>query len=115
MSLYCVTHKPVRLEGLNNLALIQVGKVPVQFPSIRDNQDDHIASQNDTFSELTAFYNIWKNHKSDFVGFCHYRRHFIPPELSDWATNTLSKPYKSMPVEATGEGNYASCFHADSS
>ena len=55
MSLYCVTHKPVRLEGLNNLALIQVGKMPVQFPSIRDNQDDHIASQNDTFSEPVSY------------------------------------------------------------
>ena len=78
MSLYCVTHKPVHLEGLQNLAHIQVGKVSVQFSSIRDDQGDHIASRNDTFSELTAFYNIWKNHKTDFVGFLPLLALFYP-------------------------------------
>ncbi len=48
------------------------------FPkSIQDNTGDHISSKNALYGELTAHYWVWKNApKTDFIGFCHYRRFF---------------------------------------
>jgi hypothetical protein len=45
--------------------------------SIQDNTGDHISSKNELYGELTAHYWVWKNApKSDYIGFCHYRRFF---------------------------------------
>jgi hypothetical protein len=44
---------------------------------IQDNTGDHISSKNALYGELTAHYWVWKNApKTDYVGFCHYRRFF---------------------------------------
>lgn len=114
MTLYCVTHKPITDFSVEKIHLIQVGQGDSDFSDIRDNQGDNISSRNSTFSELTAFYQVWRNRRSDYVGFCHYRRFFIPPGLDQWAANSLTKPYEAAPVGYTGEGNYASCYSANS-
>ena len=48
---------------------------------IGDNTGDNISSLNRKFCELTAQYWAWKNIEQmkdiDFIGFCHYRRHFL--------------------------------------
>lgn len=47
---------------------------------IRDNQGDNISNRNRDYSECTAIYWIWKNaKKTDYIGLCHYRRHFYIP------------------------------------
>ena len=49
--------------------------------TIGDNTGDNISQENRKYCELTAQYWAWKNYDKlgnpDYIGFCHYRRHFI--------------------------------------
>ncbi len=48
---------------------------------IKDNTGDNISSKNSYYNEMTAIYWAWKNYSEignpDYIGFQHYRRHFI--------------------------------------
>lgn len=58
---------------------IQVGAALTdkKICSICDNTGDHISERNPIYSECTALYWVWKNApKTDYIGLCHYRRHF---------------------------------------
>jgi len=48
---------------------------------IGDNTGDNLSNQNSEFCELSAIYWAWKNYAKlnnpDYIGFMHYRRHFI--------------------------------------
>jgi hypothetical protein len=54
----------------------------------RDNIGDNISAANDRYCELSAQYWVWKNYEKagnpDFVGFMHYRRHFM---FDGWTGN----------------------------
>lgn len=49
--------------------------------TVGDNTGDNISEKNGTFNEMTTVYWAWKNYESidnpDYIGFMHYRRHFI--------------------------------------
>lgn len=49
--------------------------------TVGDNTGDNISEKNGTFNEMTTVYWAWKNYKAiddpDYIGFMHYRRHFI--------------------------------------
>lgn len=49
--------------------------------TVGDNTGDNISERNDTFNEMTTVYWAWKNYDAidnpDYIGFMHYRRHFI--------------------------------------
>lgn len=48
---------------------------------IGDNTGDNISTENPKYNELSAQYWVWKNYEiignPDYVGFMHYRRHFL--------------------------------------
>lgn len=73
-----VLKSPVKPEFADYLTPIQVGcaLTSERVAAIHDDDGDNISSKNKSFCELTATYWIWKHAMSDWVGLCHYRRHF---------------------------------------
>lgn len=63
---------------------IQTGRAISEFEfdgMIGDNTGDNISIKNKNYSEISAQYWAWKNYKQlgnpNYIGFMHYRRHFI--------------------------------------
>ncbi len=82
-SIFISYHKPSLLFKNDILVPIHVGRALVKKSQnykwmednmIGDNTGDNISSKNPYYCELTAQYWAWKNCKSDYVGFFHYRR-----------------------------------------
>jgi hypothetical protein len=43
---------------------------------LTDATGENISVKNRRYSEMTVFYWMWKNSKADYIGICHYRRHW---------------------------------------
>lgn len=63
---------------------------------IGDDTGDNISKSNPRFNELSAQYWVWKHYEEidnpDYVGFMHYRRHFLFDENFDLKGNCLGFP-----------------------
>lgn len=82
-TIYVISHREINWALPEGLIPIYVGKDADRYVGLNDRSGDSIWTRNETFSELTAQYWIWKNHLAnlvgqDRVGFCHYRRYFTP-------------------------------------
>lgn len=62
---------------------IQVGAalIKANICEVKDNVGKSISERNGNYSECTAIYWMWKNApRTDYIGLCHYRRHFALEE-----------------------------------
>ena len=77
LNIYVISHKKSRLLLQETLSYLQVGSNnDLGEGWLRDNSGDNISNLNPYFCELTGIYWAWKNTKSDYYGFMHYRRFF---------------------------------------
>lgn len=79
IKIYICCHKASILPAGRYFFPIQVGTALTanRLPHmLRDNKGDNISDRNQRYNELTAQYWAWKNDRSEYVGFCHYRRYF---------------------------------------
>lgn len=78
IKLIVAAHKAYRMPQDPMYLPLHVGKagkdLELGFPG--DNTGENISEKNATFCELTGIYWAWKNLDADYVGLCHYRRHF---------------------------------------
>ena len=74
-------HKPYRMPDDAMYLPLHVGAalhpgVVVADNAAGDDTGENISRLNDSYSELTGLYWLWKNADARFVGLVHYRRHF---------------------------------------
>lgn len=83
VKIYSAMHKPHPvIKNCDYLVPIHVGAGQSDIPTdtispyaIRDDSGKNISSKNSGYCELTGQYWVWKNTRSDYVGFFHYRRY----------------------------------------
>lgn len=71
------THKKYQMPEDDIYMPIHVGREGKEdIGYTPDNTGDNISSKNAFYCELTGLYWAWKNLDADYIGLCHYRRHF---------------------------------------
>ncbi len=79
--IFIATTKRYRMPEGEIYCPIQVGAVGKEsIGYARDDSGENISHKNPHYCELTALYWAWKNAEADFIGLCHYRRHFTRKE-----------------------------------
>ena len=81
IKLFVCCHRPSPVAEHPLLVPIQVGAALAgeHFPGfLHDDAGDNISGKNRSYCELTAQYWAWKNVKTDYYGFFHYRRYLYP-------------------------------------
>ncbi len=78
----CVVDKPIAgypQELPTEVIPIQVGAALTseRIAAVTDDTGDSISERNCRYSEMTAFYWMWKNAHADYLGLCHYRRLWV--------------------------------------
>ena len=78
LNVYMACHEAQNTKPYEYIIPIHVGAAysNEKYFNQTDDTGENISSMNNTYSELTAVYWMWKNCDSDFMGICHYRRFF---------------------------------------
>lgn len=101
------THKKYEMPKDVMYLPVQVGKEgKVDLGYQPDNQGENISSKNPYFCELTGLYWAWKNLDADYIGLCHYRRHFsmtkrLPKSVKERIGKALNKKETEKILENT--------------
>ena len=89
LSMFCLTLDPSHGSLIKKLSYIPVGLGNEKFPSyfLKDNEGENVSKKNLYYGEYTFHYWIWKNHlkniKTEWVGFCQYRKFFVKETVSN--------------------------------
>lgn len=81
IKLFVACHRPFFVPKSPLLFPVQVGAAlsDERFENFfYDDVGEHISPKNRSYCELTAQYWAWKNVRSDYYGFFHYRRYLYP-------------------------------------
>ena len=88
ISIFCLTLKPEHEEKIRMLSYIPVGLGDKNFSKecLSDKTGDNISHKNPYYGEYTFHYWVWKNYlkniKTEWVGFCQYRKFFLKENKS---------------------------------
>lgn len=86
------THKKYKMPDDELYLPVQVGSEGKENLGYQvDNNGENISNKNSTFCELTGLYWAWKNLDADYIGLCHYRRHFTCKKLIPFNEDTKFK------------------------
>ncbi len=146
IKIFNITHKPCRLFGSDEIITINAGRSVASSRSkdgslaqsdlewlekntLSDATGDNISEFNRYCNEMTAIYWVWKNYDKvgnpDFVGFMHYRRHFILVDklkfqdsyektlgLTKENLERLTEQYDliTLPFVCTGKNKFIDCI-----
>ena len=82
LKIIVATHKKYKMPDDELYLPVQVGSEGKENLGYQvDNNGENISNKNATFCELTGLYWAWKNLEADYIGLCHYRRHFTCKKL----------------------------------
>jgi len=103
LNIFSVYHKDFAIPQCDFITPIQVGKnfTQLELGMCSDNEGENISDKNQTHGELTALYWIWKHlntFKSNYIGFCHYRRYFVQQRVKV-KDKILFKKIKADPAD----------------
>ena len=80
------THKKYRMPQDEMYVPMQAGRA-INSNHLHDyagdDTGDNISEKNKNYCELTCLYWAWKNLQADYIGLCHYRRHFAMNRSKD--------------------------------
>ena len=91
--MFCLTLDPSHEDIIKNLSYIPVGLGKKNFSKecMSDNSGLNISNKNQFYGEYTFHYWIWKNYldkiKTEWVGFCQYRKFFAKQKLTEEKLN----------------------------
>lgn len=76
-TIYIAKHQSFHPPKSTLYSPIVAGADFYSLPYLQDNVGEHISYKNPYYSELTAWYWVWKHSGSAIVGFTHYHRYFF--------------------------------------
>lgn len=99
--MFIIAHKKGELPEIAGYSPIQAGAI-LHEPlfDLVDSTGDNISAKNEKYCELTVQYWVWKNVKSESVGFVHYRRFFYKHPWSSAGCNILTVEQAASDLES---------------